>query len=170
MANSKQYIIIQNLNQLIDASGLSDLSFSNMLEISIRKLRYIKSGKANLKLADIEIFADFFGISTFNLSKSNIKIGTNFRNKLLEKYKNKYEYRVEFEKTPSITFAIRYYLINSPEFLTSKEVKDIRLILENIMGWKYSSPSLSNALKRMPDLIKIEPHPTKKGTFVYSKK
>lgn len=170
MANSNREVIVGNLNNLVDASGLTDSSFSNMLGISLRKLKYIKSGKINLSLKDIELFADFFGVSIGTLSRANLKVNPNLRQKLFEKYRNINEYKVHLEKTPSIVYAIRYYLLNLTEFENQLEVKNIRLFLEEKMGWKYSSSALSNSLKRENDKIKIEPHPSKKGTLVYSKR
>jgi len=169
MVDSNHDNIINNINKLIDATGLSDVSIANMLNLSIRKLKYLKRGKVKLKLIDIELFTNFFNVSIHDLSKINFKTNSQIRERLKEKYRGNVEYVIHFEQTPTITYSIQYVLINSPLFKKPMEIKDIRSLLKS-RGWIYRSSSISQALARQTELVEIQNHPTKKKTFLYSKK
>ena len=169
MVDSNHDNIINNINKLIDATDLSDVSIANMLNLSIRKFKYLKRGKVKLKLIDIELFTNFFNVSINDLSKINFKTNSQTRERLKEKYKSNVEYAIHFEQTPTITYSVKYVLINSPLFHKPMEVNEIKSLFKS-RGWIYRSSSISQALARQTELVKIQNHPTKKNIFLYSKK
>jgi hypothetical protein len=71
--------------------------------------------------------------------------------------------------SPEIVYAIEFKLLKSDFIDQPKEISQIKSFFERF-GWKYSGTSISNALKRMPDLIEIRQHETKKNTNIYLKK
>ena len=141
MADSNHEVIIKNINQLIDATGLSDVSIADILNLSVRKLKYIKSGKLNLKLSDIELLANFFDVTVQSISKSSFRGHLQIRQQLVEKYKGKLEFSTHFEKTPSIAYAIRFSLVENPSFNMPMEVKEIKKALQK-KGWTHQSSSI----------------------------
>jgi len=160
---------LKNILNLIDASGLTENQFAEMMNLSIRKWRYIKKGRVDLKLSDIEKIGNFFYVSVSQLSGTNFKVRNDLRHFLLEKYKNNTEYRAHLEKKPSLIFAIKYVLLSYRGFLEPMEVKDIQLYFKSL-NWEFKSSSISNALIRLREEIDIQPHPSKTKTFTYNAK
>lgn len=160
-------ILTENINLLIEASGLTDETFSNMMGFSLRKLKYIRKGNANIKLIDLVKISDFFQAK--DLTSKIVSVDANLRSKLLKIHKGNKEYEKHLEEAPTIVYAIKQSLLKGNNIRFPAQIRDIKEAFRK-QGWDYNSSSISTALKRMPDLIKIEPHPTKKGTFVYSKR
>jgi transcriptional regulator with XRE-family HTH domain len=169
MTNSTKSQIVHNITRLTEASGLSDIIFADILGLSIRKVRYLKNGTGNLKLNDIENIAVFFGISVSSLSKNKLKISHDLREKLFEKYRNNTEYRVHFEETPTMAYAIKFVLLNYVGFEQCMEIKDIKTFFK-AFKWDFKSSALSHALSRYWDVINISSHPKKKRTKLYCKR
>lgn len=160
-------IFTENLNMLIEYSGLTDESFSNMMGFSLRKLKYLKRGTGSLKVQELEKISGFFQIK--KLTTKKIIVERNLRGKLLKIHAKNEEYKKPLEERPTIVYAIKRILLADEKFNHPAEVRTIRDFFKK-QGWDYNSSSISTALKRMPDKIKIEPHPSKKGTFVYSRR
>ncbi|WP_182922497.1 helix-turn-helix domain-containing protein [Pedobacter planticolens] len=169
MALTQNILLVQNINTLIEASGLTDEAFSNLMGFSLRKLKYIKAGKTEIKLKDLEAVSQFFNVSLREITARKLSLEAGFRNKLLKFHHKNKELVVLLEEQPSIVYSVKNVLIKDDFFKKTVEIKEIKHFLLQY-GWAYTSSAISMAMLRMPDLIKIEPHPTKKGTFVYSRK
>lgn len=158
-----------NILRCIRYSGISDEDFSNIIGISIRKFKYIKSEKFSFTINDIKKASTFFKISFDRITTTKISLNKNYRTELLDYHRNNLEYKKILQDKPSIPYAIEFILIAIPEFSNKKmEVKAIKAMIEE-KGYIYASSSLTNELKKS-EFIEFEPHPSKKGTFVYSKK
>ncbi|RYD95836.1 MAG: hypothetical protein EOP54_15065 [Sphingobacteriales bacterium] len=166
MANTN-HIFTENLNLLIEHSGLTDENFSNMMGFSLRKLKYLKNGKGSLKVDELEKISSFFSMKNINTKKINVE--KDLRLKLIKTHAKNEEYITSLREAPTIVYAIKIVLLDEGIFENPIGVKEIKSFFKQ-RDWNYSSSAISMALTRMPDLIKIEPHPSKKGTFVYSKK
>lgn len=170
MKDFNRLLTRENIFNLLHFSGLTDEQFANVLGISIRWLRYIKSGKYDFKIDEIETAAKFFNQPFAVLTTKRISIPRNLRDILLITYKKNQEYAKVLSDNPTIPYAIEFLLIDHPNFQDKKmEIKEIRGIFSS-KGWLFKGSSISNALKQMNKTIHTEPHPTKKGTNVYSKK
>lgn len=162
-------IIGRNIKALREAVALSQHDFSSLIEISKRSLASIEAGTANSNFELVQKVLEFFNYKIENIVKNKLKISENFREQLIDFHKNNRHFLNILSKKPNLTYAINYKLLKTNFLSKPREVNDIKLFFEEL-GWLYLGTSISNALKRMPDLIRIETHPTKKGTFVYSKR
>jgi len=161
---------VKNVAEIRDAIGLSQKDFASLAGISRATLINIESGNKPIKVTSLDKIAGFSTIGLDKLSKSSFKPPVNLREKLLQLYKNSPEIYVTLSGTPSIPYIIKYKVIKTDFLNTPKERGKIVKFIEDNYGWKISGNSLTNALKRMPHLIKIEPHPTKGGTNLYSRR
>ena len=73
-------------------------------------------------------------------------------------------------KKPLIVYAIKYELLETDFIQSPKEINEIKNFFQEKYGWDFIGSSISNALKRMPELIEIKSHVSKKNTNVYLKK
>lgn len=169
MANYSKEILQNNVFTLLRYSGITYEQFADILEISLRKLKYVKNGESEFSIADVSKIAIFFDKSFAEITTKKIEVDRNFRNELLNIHRKNVEYRKILEDRPSIPYAIEFILVFDPEFENSElEVKQILQIFRKY-GWEYRSPSVSKELKRMKSLILSKPHDQKKGTNLYSK-
>jgi transcriptional regulator with XRE-family HTH domain len=169
MSKLSRDIIGNNVRAIRKKLGLSLLNFSILTELSKATIVNIETGKKGYNLNIIDNIIKFTKISLKELSDENFAPQDDFRERLLALYTKHNDFYAILNKKPEILYAINNKLIVG-EFLTSpKEIRDIRSYLLTF-GWDYNGTSISIALKRMSSLITIEPHPTKKSTFVYSKK
>lgn len=169
MAILNKDLIKKNIFILLDYSGLTDISFANLLGVSDRQIKRIKKGKAEFSIDDINKACDFFHQSLKEINNKEVMPPISFRDKLINIHKADTEYNTLLEKRPSITYAINFELLNNNMFKEGNlTVKEIGQIFRN-KKWIFTSSYISLALTRNKDKIKIEPHPSKKGTFVYSK-
>jgi transcriptional regulator with XRE-family HTH domain len=162
-------IISTNIIELRDAVGLSQKDFALLANISPPTLVNIESGKKTFKMSSLDGILSFTNIRLEDLTKVNFVPPKNLREKLAQKYKDDVSMFVLLSKQPSITYCIKYKLLQTDFLNIPKETNQIKQFFEKI-GWVFKGNSIHTALKRMPDLIKIEPHPSKKGTSVYLKK
>lgn len=170
MAIFDKDLIKENLFILLDFSGLSDITFANLLDISSKQVKRLRKGEAEFSIDNINKACDFFSQSRQEINAREISPKISFRDNLIFIHKDNTEYSTILAKRPSITFAINFELFEHPLFLEGKlTVNEIGKIFKD-KGWTFASSYISLAMKRNLDKIKIEPHPTKKGTFVYSKK
>lgn len=170
MANVNKELIKRNILKLLDYSGLKDINFADLLEISPRQLKYIKTGEADFSIDSINRSCDFFKCTFSNLNNKEVKLDKLFRDKLILQHKNSIEFRKYLDDNPSISYAIDFELVDNNKFKTKGlEIKEIRKIFRN-RGWNYSSTYISLGMKRNQDKITITPHPTKAKTNIYSKK
>ena len=63
MANYSKEILRENVFNLLRFSGLTFEQFANILEISLRKLKYVKNGESEFSISDVDKIAVFFDIS-----------------------------------------------------------------------------------------------------------
>ncbi|WP_461789684.1 helix-turn-helix domain-containing protein [Pedobacter sp.] len=159
----------RNVKILREALGISQHDFSSLIDISKRTLANIEAGATNISIDLLSAISSFFGLSIDSLSDPKLLVPSNFRDKVKELHKNKSAYQIILNKKPNLTFAINQLLLPSSFLNAGREINEVKLFFEKL-GWEYLGTSISNALKRQKNKIKIESHPTKKGTFVYSKK
>lgn len=162
-------ILGNNVKLLREALGFSQHDFSSLIDISKRTLASIESGATNISVDLLSVLSSFFNLTIDSLTNSNLTVPKNFRATIKDLHKHKPAYQTIINKRPNLTYAINHQLLTTNFLDNAKEVNEIKLFFEKL-EWKYLGTSISNALKREKNKIKIEPHPTKKGTFVYSKK
>lgn len=163
-------IASSNILKLLHNSGISDEEFANLIEISIRWFKYIKSGQYFFKDSEIKTACEFFGQKIKYIGDRSFEVGNDLRDYLIKIHRNNDRYSAIVNSDPTIPYAIEFKLLNDPDFQKGKlEVKEINKIF-NKYGWDFKSSSLSNALKKMNKYIKYEISPDKKGTHLYSKK
>jgi len=169
MAQFDRKIIGKNIKSLREASGLSQLDFSHLVDISRRSIANIEAGTGNNNLDHLDNIFSFFNVKINDILKKEIQIPINFRESLIANHKNNKPLLILLGKQPNITYAIKYKLLKSDFINTPKEVNEIKLFFEQY-GWGYLGTSISNGLKREADKILISKHEFKKNTNVYSKK
>jgi|GEM_PF-838990 len=159
-------VIGTNVKELRDAIGLSQHYFSLLFGASRTTLTNLESGNMESKTSLLESILAFTGLAMEALSKEDFRPPDNIREELTERYKHEPAIYVILSAEPTIAYGIKYRLLKTNFLDTPKETKQIRQFFEDI-GWKFKGNSLHIALKRMPELIEIRPHPTKKRTNVY---
>lgn len=170
MNNIDPKIASDNILKLLHNSGISDEEFANLIEISIRWFKYIKSGQYFFKDSEIKIACELFGQKVKHIGDRLFEADNDLRDYLIKIHRNNDRYSAIVNKDPTIPYAIEFKLLNDPDFQKRKlEVKEINKIF-NKYGWDFKSSSLSNALKKMSKYIKHETSPDKKGTHLYSKR
>lgn len=170
MANLNKELIRQNIFQLLDDSGLTDLAFANLLDLSEKQIRLIKKKEAEFSIDDINKACDFFRKSINNLNTKEIEADYNLRNKLILAHKKNTEYSTLFDDSPSITYAINYELMHNEEFRTKGlGVGEIKELFEE-RDWNFDSSYISTAMARNADRIKSIPNPKRKGWNLYTLK
>lgn len=169
MSNSSRNIIGRNIKAIRKNLGISLLNFSILTELSKATIVNIETGKNGYNLNIIDNIISFTKLSLKDLSNENFEPHENLREILLELYSKHDSFYSILSKKPEVSYAINNKIITGNFLDSPKEVKEIRSYLK-IFGWDYKGTSISVALKRMPNLIAIKPHPTKKNTFIYFKK
>jgi len=170
MANLKKEQIRKNLFKLLDYSGLTDLAFANLLDLSEKQVRLIKSGSAEFSIDDINKACDFFRKSVTSINNKDVEVDRMYRDRLISSHKNNPEYRAILEKQPTITYAINFELFYNEKFKTKGlDINEIRKLFE-ARDWKFLSGYISTAMARNADKIKRLPHPKRKGWYVYTVK
>ena len=169
MGNTARSIIGNNIRMIRKELGLSLLKFSILTGLSKATVVNIESGKTGYNLNLLDKIVAFTKFSLSDLANENFSLKNGFREAMIKEYRTNYEVNAILIEKPEISYAINHIILNSVFFTEPQEIKAIRNYL-SALNWEYNSSSISNALKRLPDIIKMERHPTKKGTFVYSKK
>ncbi|WP_257667468.1 helix-turn-helix domain-containing protein [Parapedobacter tibetensis] len=162
--------ISENVVELRDAIGLSQKDFALLAGISRATLVNIESGIKSIKVKSLDGIVGFTKVELEKLSKKGFKPSENLREKLLQRYKGNPAIYVILSGPPSIPHCIKYKVLRTGFLDTPKERGQIVKFISDNYGWKINGNSLTNALKNMPKFIKIEPHPDKGGTNLYSKK
>lgn len=148
-------LIRSNIFKLLEFSGLTDIEFANILDISEKQLRLIKKEQATFNDENINKACSFFIISFNKLNTTEIEIKDNYRISLLQRHKNNPEFYKVLESTPSLTFAIKYLLLRNQNFkqhgFSTREIK----IFLAAQGWHYTSRYISLGMARNKDLIEI---------------
>jgi transcriptional regulator with XRE-family HTH domain len=169
MQQTARRIIGNNVGTLREALGLSQIKFAIVVGISRASLINIESGKTgyNLNLLDnILTFAHYYSIG--DISKEAFVVRNDFREKLINIYKDNSTVNVILSGVPTIVYAVQYKLLKGKFLEVPKEINEIRLFF-NKFGWYFKGPSIQNTLRRMDKYILIQPHPIKKNTNIYSK-
>ncbi|WP_265834814.1 hypothetical protein [Pedobacter sp. MR22-3] len=166
MANLSLKIITKNIFKLLDYSGLTDIMFANVLGISEKQLRLVKSNEAEFNIDNINKAAEFFAVSINKINSEEIEIDVCFREKLALKHKNNIEYYSLLETRPTLRHAIRFTLLENSNFksngFTIGEIRD--LFLEQ--KWNFTSGYISTGMARNNDLIEIASKKIIKGKEV----
>lgn len=163
-------IISQNIIELRDALGLSQNDFALLANISSSTLINIESGKKSFRLNTLNGILELTGMKLGDLSNPYFNPPKNFREKLIKKYRTVPSIFVILNQDPSIPYCIKHKLLNTDFLNGPREIREIRDYLASKFGWNFRGNSIHAALRRLPNLIKIEQHPTKKGTNLYSRK
>jgi len=169
MSKLTRVIIGNNVRKIRKGLGLSLLNFSILCELSKASIVNIEAAKSGYNLNLLENIVNFTKFSVSKLSDEEFTLKNNLRDELLEIYKGNDTFYALLNQKPNLSHTIEQKLLKSNFLDTPKEVREIRDYLSGL-GLTYNRASISIALKRMYDMIKAEPHPSKKGTFVYSKK
>lgn len=161
----------KNVKLFREYLGLSQKTLAELLQISKRSIAYIEAGHSSLKKNTVNKFLDlFFMYNASDLGERTLKVPKHFKEDLLKFHEQKNpHYVILLAMKPSIPYAIKHKLLTSDFLNRPKETKYIRRFFQT-HGWDYDSDTLSRALNRKNKLLKIEPHPKKKNTFLYSKR
>lgn len=161
-------IVGANIKAIRKVLGLSQLNFSIVTGLSKASIINIESGKKGYNLKLLENITSFTKYSLNDLSNRYFKPEVNLREKLGKLYKRS-EFSHILNCTPEIVYAIEFKLLKSDFIDQPKEISQIRSFFEKL-GWKYNGTSISNAMKRRPDLVEIRKHENKGNTNIYLKK
>lgn len=162
-------IIARNIKELRDSLGLSLKGFSELGDISPATLVNIESGKKSFRFKSLERISKITGVSLQELLKETFSPPKNLREKLIRKFQPDIEISVILNAPPTLQYSIKQKVLSTEFLNTPREINDIKIFLSN-KGVDYKGNSIHTTLKRMTDIIEIEIHPKKKGTFIYSKK
>lgn len=163
-------LITNNIFKLLEYSGLTDLVFANLLDISEKQIRLIKNSKAEFSIDGINKACDFFQKPFAIINLKEINIDRMFRDKLILAHKNNVEYSTILEKRPSITYAINFELLYNEKFkLKGLGISEIRELFKT-RGWEFSSGYISTSMTRNSDRIKRIPYPDREGWYIYTEK
>ena len=155
MTSIDRKIITQNILKLIDSNGIVDTDFANLIEKSNRTLARIRKEEALFNIEDINIASSFFNRTLIELNSPKIKIEEDSRNILKQIHKDNVAYYTIFEKRPSITYAITFYLLNNEQFCSSGMIVDeIKKFFESF-GWNYSSSYISSSMVRNSKYVSV---------------
>lgn len=164
------FTIGNNVAELRDALGLSQKDFALLANISRTTLVNIESGKNNFKIGSLDGILNFVSMNLEELSVSTFHPPGELRETLTAKYKGNTEISVILAKEPSIPYCIKYKLLTTDFLDTPRETQQISKFINNKFGWVIKGNSLHSALKRIPELVQVLPHPTKKATNIYVRK
>src|SRR5690606_1972008 len=155
---------------LFNKSGLTLENFANILEISIRWLKDIKSSNYIFDIESIKKASEFFNISFKKITTEKIHVPEDLRIILQKRHAKNVEYNKILSDPPSVPFIIDNILVKDDEFIFSDgmELKFVKkIILRYYPGLKLTN--LSNDLQKSAS-IKYWKHPTKKNTNLYRAK
>ncbi|MFC4196631.1 hypothetical protein, partial [Pedobacter jamesrossensis] len=151
----------------MDYSGLTDIMFANLLGISDKQLRLIKSNKAEFSIDTINKASEFFTVSINKINSEDLEIDVCFREKLALKHKNNIEYYTLLESRPTLRHAIRFTLLENSDFRSNgfitSEIRNLFLEKE----WDFSSGYISTGMARNKDLVEIAGKKIIKGKEVH---
>lgn len=166
MENLNLEVITMNIFKLVYYSGITDLNFSQLLEISEKQLRLIKSSKAEFNISNINRACEFFDVSLSKMNDRKMVLENNLRETLALTHKNNLQFHTLLIHRPSIRHAIRFLLVQNEDFKNNGFiVSEIRnLFLKR--GWDYTSRYISTSMGRNDDLIKIKYKQIKNGKQV----
>ncbi|RZK48055.1 MAG: XRE family transcriptional regulator [Pedobacter sp.] len=162
-------IIGRNVRAIRKLLGLSVFDFSTLTELSRATIVNIESGKRGLSIHNLDKICHFTNFKLSDLTNKNFQLKGDIRERLIKHYQKDNAILNILSKAPDISYAISFKLLKSDFLDTPREIREIRAFISKTFKWTYKGTSISTTLKRMPELIKIEPHPTKKNTFLYSK-
>ena len=128
----------------------------------------IESGNSGYNLNLLEKIISLTGIPLSDLSNSSFEPNPDLREGLIEKHKRDSKFKI-LSKDPNIVYAVHYKLLPSQFITEYREVNEIRKFFKNF-GWDFSGTSISTTLARIPTLIEIRKHQSKKNTNLYRKK
>jgi transcriptional regulator with XRE-family HTH domain len=169
MSKLARIIIGKNVKAIRLSLNLSQLDFSILTELSPASIVNIESGKNGYNLNLLDNIISFSKFSLSDLSNENLEVSYALRDKLINLYKNSPAINNLLNKVPDVKYAVLYKLLPGSFLDEPKEVNQVRLYFSEF-NWFYKGASISFTLNSMPDQILVEKHPSKKNTFVYSKK
>lgn len=166
MTNLNEDIIRSNIFKLAEYSGISEINLSLILDISVRQLERIKNGDGSFSIKSINKACSFFNYDIKELNVKKNIVAHEFRERLKEIHKSNIEYYKVLSDRPSITYVIKFILVENSVFLSKGlPVRDIRkFLLER--GYTFSSAHISLGLSRLKSIDR-KSNPDKKNTFIY---
>lgn len=169
MAKFDKQTIGTNIKILRESLGLSQVDFSHLVEVSPGTITNLEYGRGANNLETLGKILTFFNIEMDYLINQPISVSANFRESIINQHKKNKELVNLLHRQPTIVYAIKYNLLKSDFLDKTREIGEVKAFFEK-SGWVFLGTSISNALKRMPDLIEIRKHETKKNTNVYLKR
>lgn len=166
--NDSFVTLSKNIKALREAFGLSQKDFSILVNISTSTLINIESGKKSFKYETIKRIAFITLLTIDQLESEAFVVKKTLKEELITLYENDPEKIVLLTSKPSIFYVLKHNIIDGSFLDTPKEINEIRKYLMDL-GFHYKGNSLQAALRRIPEIIRYEKHPIKKGTFLYSK-
>jgi len=159
-------IISENIRALRAHLGLSRKDFGELTSISPSTIANIESGK-NFNIKSIKYLSHITDISLEELSRVGLTFSNDFKRNLIAKFDKDHSVSVILNRQKNLVNAIMNDLLGSTFLVKPREISEIRGFFMQI-GYDYKGNSIHVSLKRFSHLIKIGPHPSKKGTFLYS--
>ena len=169
MERTIRKIIGANVKALREASGLSQIKFAILTGLSRASIVNIETGRAGYNIDLLNDILAFYNYKLEDISRDYMRIPDNLRDILAKYHKDDLGRWVTLSEKPTIAYAIKYRLLKTPFLDNPKEISEIKFFFDQI-GWRFLGTSIQNALKRMPNLIIVENHPTKANTYMYSRR
>lgn len=166
MEKSDKELIGRNIKLLRNAAGLSQHDLSTLIDISKRTIANIESGKTRHSLDVLDEILSFFNCNLEDIRSKEIILPIDFRERLISYHSTNKTLSNLLTKSPTIVYAIEFKLLKSDFIDQPKEISQIKSFFQKL-GWTYKGTSISNALRRRPDLIEIRKHESKGNTNVY---
>ncbi|NCD69100.1 helix-turn-helix domain-containing protein [Mucilaginibacter agri] len=158
----------RNVKLARTALNLSQKDLATILNLAKTTINNIETGKESVADDILRIVYQFLGFTKRKLESSDFSIDSNYRERLIQKYGNKSQYRILL-KPPGIKFAIENYLLKT-NILDTPVERIVILDYFESKGWSYHPGSVSNSLSELSNFIKIEWSTVKGNTRLYSKK
>ena len=158
----------RNIKTIRKTLGLSLKSFSELTGVSKSTIVNIENNHVGLKIDTVNKLLFFTGFTTDDVNKKGFTVPVNFRETLVDRFKDVPQILHFFTNKPTIKNAIDEKLKDSDFFQVGREINEIVSFFEDF-GWIYKGTSIQNELKKHQN-VKIKNHSSKKGTFIYLKK
>jgi transcriptional regulator with XRE-family HTH domain len=156
----------RNVRKIREASGLSQIKFAMLTGLSRASVVNIESGDKGYNINLLDRISTFSNYKVEQICSADFKVPKNLREILVNHHRADLSNYATLSETPTLVYAINYYLLESSFFESPREINEIKLFFERL-GWKYLGTSIQNALKRMPDKVFIEEHKFKMRTYTY---
>lgn len=156
-----------NVRNIREAAGLSQIKFAMLTGLSRASVINIESGGKGYNINLLDSISTFSNYKVEQICSIDFRVPKNLREILANHHRADLSNFATLSETPTLVYAINYYLLDSSFFESPREINEIKLFFEQL-GWNYLGTSIQNALKRMPDKVLIEEHKIKMRTYTYT--